>query len=380
MTGMGRIFRTILDILSVPVNSMKGVLLKLLTIFAWIAAATAMVLLISAPSIDSLGELWERFVISFVYSLCIGSLVGGAFETTRLGEAIGSRRFPFDWILLLSVLTALTVVGCVLAVLALAALGYSRFDQVLALVGYSIGVALAVTFALGIGGFVWERVNARLERTRQELQRREAAEERARQLAVEARLSSLESRIHPHFLFNTLNSIAALIREDPSRAERTVERLAALLRFSLDSSERRTVPLERELRVVEQYLEIERVRFGERLRYEIAVPEALGSVDVPPLAIQTLVENGVKHAVSTRREGAEIRVAARVDGGRVEIAVSDDGPGFDGALVAGHGLDNLRQRLGSLYGEAGALRIGSEGERFTVAVLVPAPETEAVSR
>src|SRR5437764_15089871 len=98
---------------------------------------------------------------------------------------------------------------------------------------------------------------------------RQLEEASARKLATEARLSSLESRIHPHFLFNTLNSISSLIREDPVRAERTVERLAALLRYSLDVNARGLAPLRHELKIVRDYLEIEHTRFGERLRYSV---------------------------------------------------------------------------------------------------------------
>src|SRR5205823_3935058 len=122
--------------------------------------------------------------------------------------------------------------------------------------------------------------------------------ERALKLATEARLSSLESRIHPHFLFNTLNSISSLIQEDPVRAERLIERMAALLRFSLDSTNAGLVPLYQEMKIVRDYLEIERARFGDRLGFEVNIPAEFDRFEVPPLAIQTLVENSVKYAVS----------------------------------------------------------------------------------
>ena len=119
---------------------------------------------------------------------------------------------------------------------------------------------------LGSAITIYETLSHRLQAATLELRTRELAEERHRKLASEARLSSLESRIHPHFLFNTLNSISALIREDPAQAERTVERLAALLRYSLDSNARRLVSLRQEMRVVQDYLEIQKTRFGDRLQ------------------------------------------------------------------------------------------------------------------
>jgi LytS/YehU family sensor histidine kinase len=121
-----------------------------------------------------------------------------------------------------------------------------------------------------------------------------------------------------------------------------VERLAGLLRYSLDSQRARSVPLRQEMRVVGDYLEIERTRFAERLRYTTDVPPELCDAEVPPFVVQTLVENSVKYAVAPSRTGGEIRVAVRAAGEALVLEVSDDGPGpgFDGqAIAAGHGLD-----------------------------------------
>src|SRR5262249_20770829 len=147
------------------------------------------------------------------------------------------------------------------------------------------------------------------------------------------------------------NSAIALIPEDPKRAENVLERLAALLRFSLDAHHDRLVKLGEELRVVGDYLEIERVRFGERLRYEIDAPAELAAVAIPAFSVQTLVENSVKYAVSPRASGAEIGILVRRDGDRLAIQVRDDGPGFASEVwPPGHGLDGLRARLDALYG------------------------------
>ena len=231
---------------------------------------------------------------------------------------------------------------------------------------------LAITLLVGVVTTVIEVLASRLRTAKLELQARQLDEERARKREVQARLSSLESRIHPHFLFNTLNSISALIREDPARAERTVERLAALLRYSLDTGVKPVVLLRHELRVVEDYLQIEKTRFGERLRYSINVPDALEDLEVPPLTLQTVVENSIKHVVSGSRHGGEIRIAARLEAGCLLLDVSDDGPGFElSALQAGHGLDNLRERITALFDGAGRLEFARRDGRMMVSIALP---------
>jgi sensor histidine kinase YesM len=229
-----------------------------------------------------------------------------------------------------------------------------------------------MTLIFGISISVIEAMRARLDDATMALRTKERDEADARRLAAEAQLAALESRVQPHFLFNTLNSIAALVHVNPSGAERMTMQLASLLRSSLDQ-ESPLVPLAEELQVVRSYLEIERVRFGDRLRYTIDADTAVDGARVPRLAIQTLVENSVKYAVSPRRDGGTIAVRAHRHGSRVQLDVQDDGPGFDAtSLPGGHGLDLLRSRLSMLYGDDAAVAIDSRPGHTTVAVDVPA--------
>ena len=232
-------------------------------------------------------------------------------------------------------------------------------------------VIISLIFGLSISTF--ETMRYRLQATVLELRTRQVEQERAYKLLAEARLSSLESRIHPHFLFNTLNSIAALIPSDPGRAEDTVGKLASLLRFSLSANPSGLVPLGRELKIVRDYLEIEKTRFGPRLLFEISIPDALADVKVPPLALQSLVENCVKHVVSQRTQGAKVRIAGAKDGGRIRLEVTDDGPGFTLESIApDHGLGNLIARLELLFGDTGQLEVRREADKTTVSLLFPA--------
>lgn len=174
------------------------------------------------------------------------------------------------------------------------------------------------------------------------------AVERVRAELAQAELRALRAQINPHFLFNTLNSIACLIAENPRAAEETTTRLAEIFRYALAASERDQARLADELEFLRSYLEIERTRFGSRLRLEEAIEPGLDAVPVPSLLLQPLVENAVRYAVAPRPEGGTVRLSARRDAGRLVVEVSDDGPGFDGDAMPsgeGFGLHSVRERL-----------------------------------
>jgi two-component system sensor histidine kinase AlgZ len=231
-------------------------------------------------------------------------------------------------------------------------------------------VLLALVFALG--AFFYASLRDRLQEAEVKLHEKEITAERTRKLVAEAQLQSLESRLHPHFLFNTLNSISSLIPTDPAKAERTVERLAGLLRSSLDNTTQPVIPLARELAITEDYVEIERVRFGGKLRGRVEVPEELHDIKVPPLSIQSLVENAVKHGITPQRTGGEFAITASLANACLCIEVCDTGPGFDVAAIrAGHGLDNLVGRLDALYGDAARLNVLRRDGWCVVQMILP---------
>lgn len=187
--------------------------------------------------------------------------------------------------------------------------------------------------------------------------------------ALRAELEVLRSRTQPHFLFNVLNTIASLIRDDADLAERTVERLARILRHALECSRRESVALAEELAVIEEYLEVQRARFGDKLRWEIALERGAEQAAIPPFILQPLVENAVVHAVAGRARGGRIWIRAARRGRRVELAVDDDGPGPGGSTHRGTGtsLSDLAQRLRLAYGSDATLASRSnERGGFTV--------------
>jgi signal transduction histidine kinase len=184
------------------------------------------------------------------------------------------------------------------------------------------------------------------------------------QSALAADLKALQAQIEPHFLYNTLANTRYLARHEPARAVQMLDHLIAYLYSALPDLRRPMSSLERECELARHYLALMAIRFGERLRFEVDCPAALGAAQLPPLMLMPLVENAVQHGVEPRSGDVVVRLAARLDGARLLLTVRDNGAGL-GALVLGSGvgLRNLRQRLAALYGaDAGfALRADSDG-------------------
>jgi sensor histidine kinase YesM len=314
----------------------------------------------------------EIMGVGFLFSSIISSMC--ALTISAMAPALFKRvRFPFNWTILVAVLIALSAIGSVLALLVLLAIGYLQSRQeFVRYLASTLKASVVITLVFGVFGTLIELLQVRLNDATVALRTKERDEAEARRLAAEAQLASIESRVQPHFLFNTLNSIAALVHDDPAGAERMTGQLASLLRSALDSTAMPLVTLGDELRVVRAYLDIERVRFGDRLRYDVKLDEGTASATVPRMALQTLVENSVKYAVSPRREGGSICVTAAAANGRVHVTVEDDGPGFNAAhRPEGHGLALLDARLAMLFGDRASMRVVSRQGRTAVTLDVP---------
>jgi two-component system LytT family sensor kinase len=174
-----------------------------------------------------------------------------------------------------------------------------------------------------------------------------------------AQLDALRLQLHPHFLFNTLNAIAALAAADPARAQRMLARLGDLLRQTLDGDGAAEVSLEHELALLAPYVDLQRMRFGDRLRYREEIAPGARAALLPALMLQPLVENAVQHGVSRRPEGATIVLRADRAGDRLRLEVEDDGPGLaPDPPVPGIGLANTRARLAQLYPDAHGFALG----------------------
>ncbi len=302
-----------------------------------------------------LSELLRGYLISLLFSFFIGPLLGVTMP--RIAPWIWRRvGFPLNWVVIALAMAGLALVGSLAAIALLVQFGAVPGASFWGWFKGSIRISIVVTLTMGLFITAYEMMRARVA-----------------QATAEAQLASLESRVQPHFLFNTLNSISALIHEDPKGAERMTVQLASLLRSSLDQPTTPLVSLDEELRIVRDYLAIEHVRFGDRLRYEVQVDPALAAVRLPRMSIQTLVENAVKYAVGPRRDGASIAISATRDDERAQIRIADDGPGFDSSnLPPGHGLALLRDRLALLFSRSATLQIESADRGTVVRLTLPA--------
>ena len=208
----------------------------------------------------------------------------------------------------------------------------------------------------------------------QKLQERELRASQLEAQLVQSQLQVLKMQLHPHFLFNTLNAISALIRESPDEAELMVSRLGDLLRMTLETAGLQEVPFKEELEFLKHYLDIEQTRFQDRLRVEMAIePETLDGL-VPSMILQPLVENSVRHGVAPRREGGCIKIHAWRDNSMFRLEVEDDGPGLsdDTPLKERVGLTNTRARVRNLYGdEHGLMLRNAAGGGLVVSLTIP---------
>lgn len=200
-------------------------------------------------------------------------------------------------------------------------------------------------------------------------------------LRVQSELRALRSRLNPHFLFNALHSVQALVRESAPRAEEALELVADVLRYATRADDLDTVTLRRELEVVRGYLELEKLRMGERLRVARAVEPAALDASVPPVTVQPLVENAVRHGLAPTGDGGTVRIGAEVaegdDGPRLVVEVSDDGRGADPETVGGSsgglGLRLVRERLSLRYGDRASVSVDTApGEGFSAVLSFPA--------
>jgi len=239
--------------------------------------------------------------------------------------------------------------------------------------GSTAGIMFATTFNWIFTHFLWTAIyvgshwftrwrDSEIQRLRLEV------------LARDAQLDALSAQLQPHFLFNAMNVLRALIPENPARARDLVTELSDLMRYALQAGRRERVKLDEELTAVESYLRIESARFEERLRWQIETDANVRDLLLPPMLLQMLVENAVKHGIAASDSGGEVVVSARHADGAVRLRVTNPGR-LGGAGGTRIGLANAQERLRLLYGERAALRLAAENGVVTAEVTLPAERT-----
>jgi two-component sensor histidine kinase len=321
----------------------------------------------------SVGIATRNWPVSLVTGSAVSGAIGGLYALDRKVLHPRLKRLSHDWLHLGLEMTFLVLEHVLGALVALSFCSRLFGLQITASVAWMPVAGMVIAFPIIHG------TEMALRFFRQ-LREKEQQEAQLRALATEAELKALKAQINPHFLFNTLNTIASLIHTHPAQAEEMVERLAEMFRHVLNGSERRLVPLEEELAFLDGYLEIERARFGDRLRVTREItPEAL-SVPVPSLILQPLVENAVRHG---RGDNGSIDLDIRVQpqGNAVVIAIADRGPGMPSGyrLDSGHGvgLRNVDDRLRKTYGLEHGLEIRGNRPQGTVVIVRIPTETRA---
>ncbi|WP_454903671.1 sensor histidine kinase [Variovorax gossypii] len=306
-----------------------------------------------------------NWVAHMVYSMSIGIVAWLFIDVGRLFLS-GHRESLWPqgpWGVLL--IAAGVSVGFVVGNLAGDAwVGAPTFDF-LDLKGHKLatGITITIVAAIGMSFFFYSLGRSKHLQSQVELAQRNA---------TEARLKLLETQLEPHMLFNTLANLRVLITVDPPRAVAMLDRLNSYLRMTLSGSRALSHPLSAEFDRLADYLELMSVRMGDRLRYTLDLPEALRDTPVPPLLLQPLVENSIRHGLEPKVEGGEITVRARQDAGQLVIEVIDTGVGLDGAPPSegsSFGLEQVRERLATVYGAQGALRLAPSGTGGTCATL-----------
>jgi len=193
-------------------------------------------------------------------------------------------------------------------------------------------------------------------------------------------LRTLKSQLNPHFMFNAMNSIRALIEEDPESAKIAITKLSNILRYSLQMERMERVPLEDEIETVKNYLDLERIRFEDRLKYKLDIDKSSEKIEIPPMMIQTLIENGIKHGVSKQTKGGEIQLKSKIqstpNGSKLKIEIRNSGHFSEEQLKnsSGFGVSNTKHRLNLLFGEKANFSIKNEnGDTVLAEVEIPIP-------
>ncbi|MDD2701898.1 MAG: histidine kinase [Sideroxydans sp.] len=299
---------------------------------------------------------FEAFWVNFVFSQCIGLSIY-VINATLIHRIADARR---RWLILSMSFPGSIIFGVQLGSMLT---GVGDWHEPQAWIAVVIGL-----FFGGIGGITFF-LSLRIEQLDKEVQQRRMNEIESERRETEAQLKMLQAQIEPHFLFNTLANVGSLIDEQPAQARKLLERLNDWLRIALQRTRSAQTTLGEELDMLENFLQILKTRFGERLRWAISADAQARQLAFPPMLLQPLVENAVRHGIEPKLGGGEIAIRAEHAGDTLRIAVSDSGVGLQAKGGTGTGLVNVRERLGALYGPQARLYLQDNADGGVTAIL-----------
>jgi hypothetical protein len=314
----------------------------------FISTVSAVLFNTAIAGLLSVVSFGDSFWINFIFSQCIGLSIYGINATVLCHLGNQRRRF---WVLALT-FPASIVFGVTLAAWITGAGDWS-----------DPRAWVAVVIGLFFGGIGWMTyfLSLRIEQLDAEVKQRRLLEMENEKRQLEAHLKLLQAQIEPHFLFNTLANVSSLIDADPVLARRLLERLIDWLRVALARARSQNATLGDELDMLENYLHILKIRFGERLQWQIDIEESLRLLTFPPMLLQPLVENAVQHGIEPKLGGGEILIRACLKEATLRIEVLDSGNGLlSNGAAGGTGLSNVRARLETLFGAAGKLTLENQ--------------------
>ena len=312
---------------------------------------------------------WDTLLLYVIMANAIGYTLHAIFiVTSNLGidRWVRGRGGVATAAFYTAVSTVGVVVGFVIFALAYdaRALSWIAKPRLLLSMAFSSAVISTVIAAIFFA-------RARVARSQAEAAQGRSRAERAERDATLANLRALQAQIEPHFLFNTLANVESLVDTDPARAKRMLASFNRFLRASLAATRTETTTLGADADLIAAYLDVLQVRMGKRLEYHVDVPADLAGFALPPMLVQPLVENAIRHGLEPKVEGGEVAVVARREGHNVHVEVADTGVGFAATTRGGLGLANLRDRLRVLYGDRASLAITENrpmGTRVSIAL------------
>jgi len=308
----------------------------------------------------------ESLFINLTYTTILTSL---SFFTVMWFQAVEREKFWDRVIFSYLALTISSILGTFIAT------GIVLFFHSMSDMPHPFWVMLLsnmlITFVAGTILNTWSYYELKVVDLAEKLAQKEISEQRIQTLHAKAKMESLRAKVNPHFLFNTLNSISSLVYSNPDLADDMIQKLANLFRYSLEHESDDMIDLEKELEIVKNYLDIEKVRLNDRLDFTVTVSDDLKRFKIPPFLIQPLVENSIKHGISKKSGGGVIRIYATETDESVILAVKDNGVGFDGPLPDDRfGLKGVSERIRLHFGEKSEIRLLSDNGT-TVSLIIP---------